>query len=306
MDCDGNPANGCEPLTSLIDCGSCGAACSIAHGSGTCASQSCKVANCNSGWDDCDGDPSNGCERNVQSPANGGLGPCLPDTGCTRQSYGGHDYFFCPTKRSWDDARTHCQQQLLGELVHVGDAAENAFVQAHVGDDSWLGGNDVAVAGTWRWSDDASQFWVSGATPSYANWASGEPNNGSGNEQCAQMYTSGLWDDRACADQLAFVCEIDQDSCPNDSSKIDPGQCGCGIADTDTDSDGTADCNDGCPSDPAKTSPGTCGCGVAESATDTDGDGTPDCKDGCPNDATKTAPGACGCGIADTDGGTGC
>lgn len=34
------------------------------------------------------------------------------------------------------------------------------------------------------------------------------------------------------------------DKCPNDPNKIDPGICGCGVADTDSDIDGTPDCND--------------------------------------------------------------
>ena len=35
----------------------------------------------------------------------------------------------------------------------------------------------------------------------------------------------------------------DEDGCPNDSNKIDPGGCGCGVVDTDSDNDGTPDCN---------------------------------------------------------------
>jgi hypothetical protein len=54
------------------------------------------------------------------------------------------------------------------------------------------------------------------------------------------------------------------DCCPADGMKIDPGTCGCGVADTDTDSDGTPDCFDECEDDPEKTSPEACGCGVAE------------------------------------------
>ena len=49
--------------------------------------------------------------------------------------------------------------------------------------------------------------------------------------------------------------------CPDDSGKVAPGQCGCGVADTDTDEDGVADCNDLCPQDPNKLEPGQCGCG---------------------------------------------
>jgi len=89
------------------------------------------------------------------------------------------------------------------------------------------------------------------------------------------------------------------DGCPNDPNKIDPGQCGCGIADDDSDMDGTADCNDNCPNDPNKIEPGDCGCGVAD--TDSDMDGTPDCDDLCPNDPDKIEPGDCGCGVADDD-----
>ena len=41
------------------------------------------------------------------------------------------------------------------------------------------------------------------------------------------------------------------DNCPADVSKTDPGQCGCGIADTDSDGDETVDCNDICPGEDA-------------------------------------------------------
>jgi hypothetical protein len=89
------------------------------------------------------------------------------------------------------------------------------------------------------------------------------------------------------------------DLCPTDPDKIDPGQCGCGTPDTDTDSDGTADCNDNCPTDPDKIDPGQCGCGTPD--TDTDSDGTADCNDLCPTDPNKIDPGICGCGTPDTD-----
>jgi hypothetical protein len=96
-----------------------------------------------------------------------------------------------------------------------------------------------------------------------------------------------------------IIINSNVDNCPNDPNKLDPGQCGCGVADTDTDMDGTADCNDNCPNDPNKVNPGDCGCGEAE--TDTDMDGTADCSDNCPNDPNKTEPGQCGCGEVETD-----
>ena len=57
------------------------------------------------------------------------------------------------------------------------------------------------------------------------------------------------------------------------------GNCISDVCD-DTDNDGTPDCLDNCPDDPNKTEPGDCGCGVAD--TDTDGDGIADCIDPCP------------------------
>ena len=48
----------------------------------------------------------------------------------------------------------------------------------------------------------------------------------------------------------------------------------------DSDGDGTCDDVDGCPNDPEKIEPGICGCGIAD--TDTDGDGLADCLDPCP------------------------
>ncbi len=306
-DCDGDSSDGCEPLTSLVDCGDCGVPCTVTNGTPSCSSGTCAVDSCDSGWDDCDGDVANGCERNVSPPANGGLGPCLPDPSCTRESYGGHEYFFCTATRSWSDAQAHCRQQLLGDLVDIGDSGENAFVQSHLSADAWLGGSDSAAAGTWRWADDSTQFWANAMATGYANWAAGEPGGAGGNAHCAAI-SGGAWDARACTDALAFVCEVRPDGCPDDPDKTAPGVCGCGVADTDTDGDGTANCMDGCPNDMAKTDPGLCGCGVADSTTDSDSDGTPDCNDKCPTDPDKTAPGACGCNAPDTlpDGGTAC
>jgi hypothetical protein len=69
------------------------------------------------------------------------------------------------------------------------------------------------------------------------------------------------------------------DLCSADPTKVVPGVCDCGAADSDSDGDGTADCNDQCPADPAKLEPGVCGCSVAD--TDSNGDGTADCNDNC-------------------------
>ncbi|MDH5672087.1 MAG: hypothetical protein OEZ06_08055 [Myxococcales bacterium] len=299
-DCDANPDNGCEPLNTVTNCGACDAPCLPFQATGDCSTQSCEIGSCNADWDDCDMEPSTGCEHQISV-----LGPCVPDTNCLRAAHGGHVYFFCQNARTWADARSHCAAQLLGELVRIDDAAENDFVRSNLVATSWIGASDSTTEGQWRWNQDDAQFWMgtsSGGAVSglYNNWNAGEPND-SGGEDCAQMYGdgTGVWNDQPCGDSFDFVCEVQQDQCPDDPDKYAPGQCGCGFPDTDGDVDGTADCVDGCPADGAKTAPGQCGCGAAD--TDGDVDGVADCVDGCPADASKTAAGTCGCGSPDID-----
>ena len=118
-------------------------------------------------------------------------------------------------------------------------------------------------------------------------------------DDCPTVYGTSTGEVAGCPDTDGDGWADTIDACPNDPGKIEPGVCGCGIAETDSDGDGTPDCQDACPNDPAKTAPGVCGCGVAD--TDSDGDGTSDCQDACANDPGKTAPGVCGCGVADSD-----
>lgn len=84
-----------------------------------------------------------------------------------------------------------------------------------------------------------------------------------------------------------------EDACPNDPNKIQPGICGCGVAETDSDNDGTPDCKDECPNDPDKIIAGNCGCGAED--RDSDNDGVVDCEDECPFNPEITKAGICGC-----------
>lgn len=70
-ECDGNPTLACETdLSSSEDhCGFCGNRCTIANGTGACASSSCTVQSCASGFDDCDRTASNGCEVPLRTSA---------------------------------------------------------------------------------------------------------------------------------------------------------------------------------------------------------------------------------------------
>lgn len=67
------------------------------------------------------------------------------------------------------------------------------------------------------------------------------------------------------ADDVSIV----EDGCPSDPNKIEPGTCGCGVADDDGDGDGLADCVDNCAGVPNATQ------------DDTDQDGVGDACDNC-------------------------
>ncbi len=63
----------------------------------------------------------------------------------------------------------------------------------------------------------------------------------------------------------------------------------------DTDKDGTLDCFDKCPNDPTKIEPDECGCGTPPQI-DSDGDGIINCLDPCPYDLNQFVDGLIQCG----------
>lgn len=213
----------------------------------------------------------------------------------------------------------------------------------------WPARNNASAAAPWKFYN-ASGTWMGtvevNQNSNAGQWvpiATREFTAGWNEVALSRDVASGTW---VLADALRLLpsenCPVDSDndgvpneadSCPSDPGKVDPGTCGCGVADVDSDGDGMANCldlcpvdadktdpgvcgcgepdidgngdgiidcgADSCPADPNKLVPGVCGCGVPD--VDGDGDGTMDCFDGCPTDAGKTVPGACGCGTVDAD-----
>jgi hypothetical protein len=80
-DCDGTDGNGCErSLTTLADCGACGAPCDIPDATETCATGTCRLASCIPLRGNCDGVETNGCEAALDTVARCGscVTPCEP------------------------------------------------------------------------------------------------------------------------------------------------------------------------------------------------------------------------------------
>lgn len=53
--------------------------------------------------------------------------------------------------------------------------------------------------------------WFDGSTVVYTNWGSGEPSNNStsrGTEDCAQITTTGAWNDLPCTDGGPAICKF--------------------------------------------------------------------------------------------------
>jgi hypothetical protein len=113
------------------------------------------------------------------------VGPVAHPTTGTRY------YRLAPT--TWANANTQAAS-LVGTLVTIHDAATNEWVRANIaaaGGNTvtcFIGINDVAAEGTFRWSN--------GEKPVYLNWLAGEPNNAGGGEDFGIMIpSSGLWND---------------------------------------------------------------------------------------------------------------
>jgi hypothetical protein len=120
----------------------------------------------------------------------------------------------CDGVAEYPTAETACT--MLGmHLVKVSSEAENTFIFDTMFQSSpdfiWLGGDDIATDGSWRWQDD-ELFWTGSSTGSaptgvYTNWYPGYPRGGS-NVDCLEMRDDGTWDDKQCTQGKRYVCEL--------------------------------------------------------------------------------------------------
>ena len=94
------------------------------------------------------------------------------------------------------------------QVATLTSQAENDLVTAILGEsEAWIGFEDMTVEGSFRW--------VTMELVNFTNFATGEPNDGGGNEDCAITNKAGNelpgeWDDRNCATPYAYVCERDK------------------------------------------------------------------------------------------------
>lgn len=141
-------------------------------------------------------------------------------TGCEGHEQAGHGYMFCTTPLTWTEAESACEAQGF-QLVRVDDAAELTWLLgicfAAAGSNNtasiwpWLGANDLAVDGEWRWAD-GTQFWQGTQTGGpvdnlYNHWAQGQPVS---KDSCGAMQNNGsdsLWSAQPCTSLHPYTCE---------------------------------------------------------------------------------------------------
>jgi hypothetical protein len=102
----------------------------------------------------------------------------------------GHFYNYVATSSTWDQAAalaaslTHNGQP--GYLATITSAGENNVIINNFNLLGWLGGNDAAVEGEWRWvvGPEVGQLFFVGEYPDpsrhtliYSDWGSNEPND---------------------------------------------------------------------------------------------------------------------------------
>jgi hypothetical protein len=104
-----------------------------------------------------------------------------------------------PTSATWVNAESDCANDVAGatHLVVLSSTAEVTYVKTQLG---WVGLSDRATEGTF--------VNVTGEPGDLRPWESDQPDNGGGNENCAQMKAAGLDDDQ-CGNGHRYVCECD-------------------------------------------------------------------------------------------------
>uniref|UniRef100_A0A3B4EKB3 C-type lectin domain-containing protein n=1 Tax=Pygocentrus nattereri TaxID=42514 RepID=A0A3B4EKB3_PYGNA len=130
---------------------------------------------------------------------------------CGVSAYVPYRYHFVNENKTWTEAQSYCRQR-DSDLVTINNMEEmkklNATLKKHLNNTPsssvWIslvrGDTDQ-----WLWSLADANFYRKGDT--YRNWASGEPNNVGGVENCVVMKKSdGTWFDDRCSSLYTFVC----------------------------------------------------------------------------------------------------
>ncbi|XP_077969091.1 uncharacterized protein LOC120335086 [Styela clava] len=121
----------------------------------------------------------------------------------------GFELRFYEQKKSYNSAKSFCED-LGGHLAKVDDeritnVINSAFpIQLEV-NTFYIGGNDLAKEGDWKWQDGTNVIMRNES--GYQNWKSNQPNN-VGNEDCLAVgRQTYLWVDVSCDLSAYYICQ---------------------------------------------------------------------------------------------------
>ena len=148
----------------------------------------------------------------------GNRAACSPAAGCKFVNWKGTSYWICgnqlpgaigpdggpenggaPTGQTTETGAQSACSAIGGTLTRVDSLLENDLLTLFLTNPLWLGANDSAMSGTWRWSapgnPSGDEFWTGGPTGSpvnnlFSRWGVGAP----GSQACASMRPGdGRW-----------------------------------------------------------------------------------------------------------------
>ncbi|XP_047671866.1 macrophage mannose receptor 1-like isoform X4 [Tachysurus fulvidraco] len=95
---------------------------------------------------------------------------------------------------SWPQAQAYCREHYTDLASALNSSDQNMLGQVrNIQGDSWIG----LYRDSWKWTD--------GTITSNLPWASGQPDNRYGNENCAMVY-NGVFYDTDCNNLFSFFC----------------------------------------------------------------------------------------------------
>ncbi|XP_070289186.1 pulmonary surfactant-associated protein D-like isoform X2 [Myotis yumanensis] len=119
------------------------------------------------------------------------------------QSFGQKVFKAARFVKPFQEAQQVCAQA-GGQLPSPRSAAENEALKQLVE----IENKGAAFLSMTDSQTEGKFIYPGGESLVYSNWASGEPNNYRDNEDCAEMYTNGQWNDGPCEEKRLVICEF--------------------------------------------------------------------------------------------------